>query len=1200
MSETAATAQLRDADAAARAQAQTVFDRPIVIEAGAGTGKTQTLVSRIVAWSVGPGWERVQATTTESDLIAARVLRGVVAITFTEAAAAEMNTRLAEVLAALERGEQPAGILPAALDRAGTAVRERARALLSALDHVVIRTIHAYCRRLLGRYPIEAAVHPNLTVDADGSRQAEVVRGVVEAAMRRGYSTADDALLLDLAEHNCGPLQVEEAVNALIAEGTPPDVLAADPYTPARIAAAVGELCAACDALDTALGGRTHRLPAKSIASRIAAALSLTAERVRGHAIATLAQLERLSAVLEDAWLPPALERLREWGRGDIGAKEQEAFGDRCAAIAAAAGPLALLIGQWRNLNPGLLDLARRAIAPLLAEAYHQLHISGIATYSALLHGVHGMLQRHPETAAAIRREIDQLLVDEMQDTDVVQCAIVRTLALSGPIAERPALFLVGDPKQSIYGWRSADLRAYDDFVASVIADGGVQHVLSVNYRSRPAILTEVGRAVAPIMRRSEGLQPAFQPLIPAPARNGDASDDTRPAVEYWIAAHWDADARQPATGGRAADVNALEARALANDLRRVHDHDGVAWRDIGILFRSSTDLDTYLGALRAAGVPYVVEGDRQYYERREVIDAAALLRTILEPHDQLALLTVLRSPLIGVPDAALLPLWSRGFPDAVTGLSDMSPAPLQAVADLVAAAAADLPNDVDGLDALRGWEHNLIRAVHAVAALRASFATEAVDIFVERLRAQFLPEAIEASRRLGAYRLANLQRFFRQLLAALEQGESDPQQLLRRIRTAIAERADAEEERPSDADNAVRVLTIHRAKGLDFAHVYVMQLHKEAGTTWGNPVDMAAQGERSEYRLFTGRTLGFWNVEARRTAVAAAEQVRTLYVAMTRAKTRLVLSGRWPSKQLPIAPEQARSQVSLLLSRQPSPPNLNALMLAASTSAGMHVDDEGVRWAFPALIPSVTGDTGAHTAFTQDTAAIRFANQRLGVLSEAAARHNQRPLVCAVSAIAADLLDDDPTATLPEARGTQRDARVARASGIAVHAVLENWTPAHDPHQVFRVQEARLRNLLRAYATSDEVDDALSAARSLLERVHAGTCGARLRAIASGIVARELPVLIPPSETDDAGPTGCITGAIDLIYRDPDTAEIVVADYKTDHVESADHIAAHVDAYREQGAQYVRAVHEALQLARPPRFELWFLHPGRIEVVIP
>ena len=98
-------------------------------------------------------------------------------------------------------------------------------------------------------------------------------------------------------------------------------------------------------------------------------------------------------------------------------------------------------------------------------------------------------------------------------------------------------------------------------------------------------------------------------------------------------------------------------------------------------------------------------------------------------------------------------------------------------------------------------------------------------------------------------------------------------------------------------------------------------------------------------------------------------------------------------------------------------------------------------------------------------------------------------------------------------------------------------------------------------------------------------------------MIARELPVLVAP-ERPDAGSVGFVAGAIDLVHRDPGTGELVVVDYKTDRVETPFEIAVRAQAYAAQGAEYQRALREALGLDAPPRFELWFLHAGHREVV--
>ena len=170
-----------------------------MLEAGAGTGKTTTLIGRLLAWCLGAGWDRAGGARWPSGLAAGRprgpaapermaaaVLRGVVAITFTEAAAAEMAARAARELGALARGDEPppgsiAPVLPPPDERT-----RRARALLGTLDHLAVRTIHAFCRGLLADHPLEAGLHPELTVDADGRLLEEVVRETVEAGAARG------------------------------------------------------------------------------------------------------------------------------------------------------------------------------------------------------------------------------------------------------------------------------------------------------------------------------------------------------------------------------------------------------------------------------------------------------------------------------------------------------------------------------------------------------------------------------------------------------------------------------------------------------------------------------------------------------------------------------------------------------------------------------------------------------------------------------------------------------------------------------------------------------------------------------------------------------------------------------------------------------------------------------------------------------
>ena len=175
-----------------------------------------------------------------------------------------------------------------------------------------------------------------------------------------------------------------------------------------------------------------------------------------------------------------------------------------------------------------------------------------------------------------------------------------------------------------------------------------------------------------------------------------------------------------------------------------------------------------------------------------------------------------------------------------------------------------------------------------------------------------------------------------------------------------------------------------------------------------------------------------------------------------------------------------------------------------------------------------------------------------------------------------------------------------ALAVGSAVHRVLEELRPRWGlGGRAAPVHATSCPSTWRLSSRRDAAHEALARARSILDRLAAGRTLARLREIAAHVVARELPVLLPPDQGPE-GPVGFVSGAIDLVYRDPATGELVIADYKTDEVASEAEIeAGRVAAYAPQGVHYRRALREALGLSKEPRFELWFLHADRIDTVV-
>jgi ATP-dependent helicase/nuclease subunit A len=938
---------------------------------------------------------------------------------------------------------------------------------------------------------------------------------------------------------------------------------------------------------------RVERGRMRSAGSRTAATLEAL-EAIRDAArpgAADAAGLQRVVDAIAAALEDEGAKRLRLWADGNLGANERAALGRDFAAFVAAAVDAAPRVLHARALLPLRLVRALRVLRPLWREAAQALRARGIASFEDLLRGARDLVRDHPRVASEIRRQLDQLLVDEFQDTDALQCELVGALAFAGDAAERPGLFVVGDPKQSIYGWRSADLGAYFDFQRRLLQAGGELRRLSVNFRSVPAILEEVERVIAPVMREEAGLQPRFEPLVACDEnadepgfREGDAAP-----VEHWIA--WRRrEHGEVAPTDTVAEAVEVEAAGVAADVRRLHDAHGVPFRDVALLLRTRGHLDTWLDALRAAGVPYAVEGDRTYYQRREVIDAAALVRCVLDRLDLLSLLAALRCSAVGVPDAALIPLWDARLPELAAALDGPASPALAGLRAAAATAVAALPHDTPGLARVAGWERALVHFFETLAVLRESFAQEAPDVFVEKLRTRLLFEVGEAARIQGSYRLANLERFFRGLARDLSDGAGGTQALLRQLRIRVEEALAAEEARPEGAvDDAVRVLTIHQAKGLDFPHVYVVGLgHLARGPVVASDPRVWIRGGRVALRLFEAPTLSWAEAEVERARLEQVEGVRTLYVAMTRAKRRLVLTASWKS------PAAGGSHLELVGERD-AIPDLARLAADLSGRGASFADAGAARWVFPALRPGVdAAEESEEAAAAAREAEARADARRLRTLAGEAqsrmARAHSAPASAESKAALRELLAAEAA---PEAR-SGRPRRIALAVGSAVHAWLEHAdfggaTASGDEAL------AALRKSVASGLAEDEAREALARAEEIAQRLQRGPLAARLAALRGRVVARELAFVAPPH--DESGPVESTAGAIDLVYRDPADDRLVVADWKTDSVEGAA-LEARANAYAAQLRSYGHALRSGLGLDYLPRQEIWFLASERVVAV--
>ncbi len=1179
----------------ARRIAQRELELPVAVEAGAGTGKTALLVARIAGWCVGPGWERHATGGREPAAVGREVLDRLVAITFTEAAAAEMAARVATALDLLAAGSRPQGFDPdpeRLPDGPGELAR-RARLLLEEIDRLRVHTIHAFCQRLLRSYPLEAGLHPRFGVDGDGREVAEVVADVVERTLRDGAAATGQAWRR-LAAAGCGPARLASALEALVAEGFEPGDLEADPFD--RESARLRRL-ALEDALDWFAevdGGclLTLRRSPRSVAARQAVG-RLAAELQELPADAGYRELGAACRRVDDA----AAQRVRDWSRGAFNRTEEDALGGRGTEVADAASQVLLLLAGLRSLAVVELDAARQVLAPLLRAVRARLDAAGVVTYDDLLSRTLWLLEHSRGVRSEVRRSLDQLLVDEFQDTDRVQCRIVEALALDGAReGVRPALFVVGDPKQSIYGWRRADLAAYQSLVDRIVRAGGIRVSLTANFRSVAPILAEVERLVAPVMVAEPHVQPPFERLEATFERVGSAGFDQAPwsAVEHWVGWGLDPESGRPDPDvGRSDDAVAREAVAIAADLRRLHDEAGVAWGDVAVLLRTTGSQEVLLDALRAYGVPHEVTREREYYRQREVVETACLVRCVLEPGDGLALLAVLRSDLVGVPDAALAPLWDAGFAARMAEVAEPG--------DGAAVAAARC---LDGIEpgavdrGLPGWRDGLRAAVETIAALRAVERSEPPDRFVGAVRRLSCVELTSAARYLGDVRRARLERFFDELEAVMEETAGSPAAVARFLRRAIETGAESRlppEAAAKEAD-AVRVMTVHAAKGLDFGHVYLAQAHKRSGAP---PVGRVLEvGERTggrEYALFGWPTPGMELARARAARRGAAETVRLLYVATTRAKQRLVVSGWWSDAGREVPPETAGCFGDLVARRA----DRRRLEDHGARGTARWNDDAGsVQWRLPALDPPPAPDPAvAPPAAVDDVVeALRRDAVRLAACRGAAARRSARPLTGRMSEEAQRGLDiggREAGSREPRAAPRHQGAGAAAAVGTAIHSLLEELDLASP--LAAQVETLRAVTLERAGEglAGGAAEAAHTRAAHLVDRLLAAGCLARLEAVAAHVLGREVP-LVAPAAADDAA-VAAVLGSVDLLYRDPADGRTVVADYKTDAVDGDGDLAERAAHYAPQLARYAVTLQRALGLEQPPRRELWFLQAGAV-----
>ena len=500
-------------------------------------------------------------------------------------------------------------------------------------------------------------------------------------------------------------------------------------------------------------------------------------------------------------------------------------------------------------------------------------------------------LLRKPEVLERAFERYKFFLVDEFQDTNGLQRDLLDALALNS--AARANLFIVGDRKQSIYGFRGADVDVFGNTTEVLRLAGGELVPLPLNFRSQPQLINFFNYLFARFFRAAEGIHKNDLGELghvehePSVARR--EARDAGPLVELMIDTLRGEDDPKAKQNPRERDAKQLARRIIDLTSKRSDTNPVFEYRDIALLFRAMTDVPVYQAEFRRAGIPFQTVLGKGFYEREEITDLIQLCRFLDNRTDELALAAVLRSPLCGISDNTLLAL-RLGPKRGETGPNE-TPELLKRPRPLFAALVRHA--EIDFIDEDERQALNRARAL--------------LDALIERRNrypiGELLRFAVNESRFRtviaatydGAQRLANVEKLFNLAERFERSGAHLIRDFVKYVHDFETIGSRESEGQLDDSANAVKLMTIHQAKGLEFPVVIIPDLHRlkpswegyflldrHRGLTLKVPNGRGQMVAGSTFELFNQRSQ--WR--------DAFESMRLLYVAATRAQDRLILSG--------------------------------------------------------------------------------------------------------------------------------------------------------------------------------------------------------------------------------------------------------------------------------------------------------------------
>ncbi len=1126
-------------DAHVRHLAETNFEQNVVVIAGAGTGKTTLLVNRLLAMLM-----------REPDPIA---ITHIVALTFTNKAAAEMKMRLQEQLVSLLECD-PHSMLGEFVHHSRMAdiqeryrlsisqVQRRAQAALDDLGKSQIGTLHSFAAHLLRLHPLESGLSPNFQED-DGSRLEEYFHQQWELWIDdelNEHGKQHDQWKNVLSHVRLG--QVRRLAFDLCLDAQPLEPLIQET-----------EATTLSGGLQEWFSGKwNHVMTLLDLYDRPKRRKIEEALFMAGTVFSHM-----LDDGLEEVFTLPVDERevlFANIGKMPKGWNESH-FQEARGLIRVAQ---TIFTVDHQRIR-GLLHI----LSPFLTKVQDRFTRDGWVTFQGLLTKARSLLREHPEVRERLKLEHRAVLVDEFQDTDPIQYEIVLLLCEDSgcraydwkDVTLAPGkLFIVGDPKQSIYTFRGADLEAFDRVVEKIRDSGGVVYELVTNFRSHGEVLNVVNEVFNQLFQAEQHIQPGNIPLQVRPNRQGGLQQS---GVEVRLLGV----EGEGTKGLDSASLTRIEAEQLARWIKEellVHEALTIAGGEsrplrpghIGLLFRKLTHAQVYIEALQRHGVPYVSDGEKHFYRRQEVIDVVNVLRVIENPQDPVALLGVLRSSLGGLTDREVYEVRQCEALDCregerLDGWKNIKKDGLQRLYERL----TDLH--------VEAFRFSLFELIDRIYACCPVIELAAASVHGEQAAANLMKIrmiALEYSDRSSF----SLSGFVELLGQRLEQQPSE------------TERALAEE-----SLDAVRILTIHKAKGLEFPVVVLPGFHHGAQTK-SEDVSVSADWATGVVGVSIGNcsTLSAVLVKEKTRAKEEAERRRLLYVAMTRAQERLIISGGSPARLASGAfldlfrhvggddignPDRATITIGAASCSQtlvsPLPKRSTAVLRTEHTLS----DSSDLRpwldgWKSRAQTWQIMNATSTHRTPTS--------------------RENPTHLVGRSS------------------NGVSRIPGLGALIGVLSHRVLQRWNFADSRDHL----ESCIANICdwgvppEHFDKKDVIHSELAA---ILETFLASSTYEMLQR--STILGREVPFSIPwdcmqNNRQAINGFSSVMEGVIDLVYRLD--GEVWLADYKTDRV-LEDDLPARKTIYQEQVEIYKQAAQHCLHLDEI-RCELIFLRLGK------